>query len=158
MDLTFKLENKRIFNVRSVALLKFKEHYLLSKREDKDYYSIPGGRITYNEDSKEAVLRELREELGWQIQPNIAKLIRIIENFYYYKDNTYFHEYLFVYLIEVSQEIFNKGDFINLENPLMHMEWHAKKDFLKLNIKPNIIKDIDDTSLKHIINKENYHE
>ena len=44
------------------------------------------------------------------------------------------------------------GNFINLENSLMHMEWYKKDDYKKLDIRPNLIKDIiDDDSFKHII-------
>ena len=75
MDLTFEISENEKFNVRSAALIKYHDNYLISKREDKDYYSIPGGRISFAEDSKEATLRELKEELNWDIAPNAAKSV-----------------------------------------------------------------------------------
>ena len=150
MDLTFKISDNEKFNVRSAAVIRYKDNYLISKREDKDYYSIPGGRINFGEDSKSAILRELKEELDWDTPD--AKLVRIIENFFTFKDGVFFHEYLFIYLIDVSEEYFKRGNFINLENPLMHMEWYKKDDYKKLDIRPNMIKDIiNDDSFKHII-------
>lgn len=150
MDLTFKMSDKEKFNVRSAAVIRYKDNYLISKREDKDYYSIPGGRINFGEDSKSAILRELKEELDWNTPD--AKLVRIIENFFTFKDGVFFHEYLFIYLIDVPEGYFMKGNFINLENPLMHMEWYKKDDYKELDIRPNLIKDIiDDDSFKHII-------
>ena len=155
MDLTFEISENEKFNVRSAALIKYHDNYLISKREDKDYYSIPGGRISFAEDSKEAILRELKEELNWDIAPNAAKLVRIIENFFIYKDNQKFHEYLFVYLIDTPEQYFKQGNFINLENPHMHMEWYKKEDYQNLNIKPEILKDIlNDEDFKNLIIKD----
>lgn len=150
MDLSFKISDNEKFNVRSAAVIRCNDNYLISKREDKDYYSIPGGRINFSEDSKSAILRELKEELDWDTPD--AKLVRIIENFFTFKDGVFFHEYLFIYLIDVPEGYFMRGNFINLENPLMHMEWYKKDDYKKLDIRPNLIKDIiDDDSFKHII-------
>lgn len=152
MDLTFEVEQNAKLNVRVAALIHYQDNYFISKREDKDYYSLTGGRINYFEDSKTAILRELKEELDWNIASSNIKLVRVIENFFTYLDGTKFHEYLFIYDISVGEEYFQKGNFINLENPHMHMLWYPKEDFLKLNIKPDIIKSIiTDDTLKHQI-------
>ena len=151
IDLTFKVSEKEKFNVRSAAIIKYQDNYLISKREDKDYYSITGGKVTFGEDSKTAILRELKEELDFDIARSDARLVRIIENFYTYNDATKFHEYLFVYLIELGKEYFEKGDFINKENTLMHMIWFKENVFLNLNIKPQILKDVvENKEFKHI--------
>ena len=150
MDLTFKVGENERFNVRSSAIIRHQDNYLISKRNDKDYYSILGGRINFGEDSKAAVLREIREELGWDLSD--AKLVRIMENFFSYSDGTKFHEYLFVYLMNVSEEYFKKGDFINLENPNMHMLWYKKEDYLKLNIRPLVIKGVlESPDFEHLV-------
>ncbi len=150
MDLTFKVGENERFNVRSAAIIRHQDNYLISKRNDKDYYSILGGRINFGEDSKAAVLREIREELGWDLSD--AKLVRIMENFFSYSDGTKFHEYLFVYLMNVSEEYFKKGDFINLENPNMHMLWYKKEDYLKLNIRPLVIKGVlESPDFEHLV-------
>ena len=155
MDLTFKVDEKEIFNVRAAAIIKCNNYYLISKREDKDYYSVVGGRIAFNEDSKAAILREIKEELNWDIDSKDAKLVRIIENFFIYSDNVRFHEYLFVYLIDIQTPDWQIEDFINLENPRMHMKSYNKENYLQLNIKPSILKDIlTDDSFKHLIIKE----
>ena len=78
MDLSFKINEQEVFNVRSAALIRHNDYYFISKREDKDYYSIPGGRINYGEDSKSAILRELKEELNWNINPADVKLVHVI--------------------------------------------------------------------------------
>ena len=90
MDLTFQINVEEKFNVRSAAVIKYNDYYLIGKRDDKDYYSIPGGRINFGEDSKRAVIRELKEELNFDVSLDNIKLVRIIENFFYFKDNTKF--------------------------------------------------------------------
>lgn len=154
MDLSINIKDNLKLNIRSSAFIKYQDNYFISKRKDKDYYSIPGGRVSFNEDSKETIIRELKEELDWDIKDNELKLVRIVENFYKIKEN-YIHEYLFIYEIEIDKKYFDKGNFINLENPLMEMKWYKKDDYIKLNIKPNLIKDIIlDNSFKHIINRD----
>ena len=155
MDLTFLVAENKKFNVRSAAIIKYQDNFFLSKREDKDYYSIPGGRVSFGEDSKSTIIRELKEELDFDIPFTTPKLLRIVENFFQFKDGTFFHEYLFIYEIEVPAKYFAKGDFINLENPAMHMKWYQKEDFLKLNVKPKVVKEcLSDNSFKHLILKE----
>lgn len=154
MDLSIDIKENSKLNIRSAALIKYQDNYFISKRKDKDYYSIPGGRVSFSEDSKETIIRELKEELDWDIKNNELKLARIVENFYKIKEN-FIHEYLFIYEIEIDKKYFDKSNFINLENPLMEMRWYKKDEFIKLNIKPNIIKDIIlNNSFKHIINRD----
>lgn len=155
-DLTFKIEDNKTFNVRSAGILRYQDKILLSKRSDKDYYSLPGGRISFNEESSMALKRELKEELGWDIKIDDLKLLRIIENFFTYKDATNFHEILFIYEIPISKKYFDIGNFINLENPQMQMLWVNIDEFLSLNIKPSLVKSIiNNSEFAHIILKEN---
>ena len=139
MDLTYIVDNTKKFNVRSAALIRYQDYYLLSKRIDKDYYSLVGGRINYGEDSKAAIIREIKEELDFDIAVADLKLCRIVENFYNYGE-VYIHEYLFVYEINVASKYFKQGNFINRENPLMQMLWFKKREVASLNLKPKIIK------------------
>ena len=85
------------------------------------------------------------------------RIFRSVTNKYngIFPRENYIHEYLFIYEIEIDKKYFDKGNFINLENPLMEMKWYKKDDYIKLNIKPNLIKDIIlDNSFKHIINRD----
>lgn len=80
MDLDFSNENNR-FNARVAAIIynKDKTKVLLFKVDDgRDFYMLPGGRIEFNEDSNQAIKREIKEELGWDLD---YKLCSIQENF-----------------------------------------------------------------------------
>lgn len=80
MNLDYKNGNFR-FNARAAALIynKDKTKLLIFKIEDgRDFYMLPGGRIEEFEDSFHAIKREIKEELGFDLD---YKLISIQENF-----------------------------------------------------------------------------
>jgi len=57
------LSNKYVTGAKVFIFHPVTGDYLLV-REDKELFSIPGGRLEYGEDSRTALLRELKEELG----------------------------------------------------------------------------------------------
>ena len=80
MNIEFTNGNNR-FSARASAIIYNydKSKILLFRVEDgRDYYLLPGGRIEFNEDSKTAITREIKEELGFDIDFEICS---IQENF-----------------------------------------------------------------------------
>ncbi len=153
MDLSIELDKDTKFNVRTTALIRYKDEVLLSKKSYEDYYSLPGGRVKLGEDSKEALVRELKEELDYDIRKEELRLVRIVENFFTNHD-TRFHEYLFIYELFLPEEYYN-GNFKNLENNAMDMKWIRREEFTLLNVKPDLCKSIiADGEFKHVIIKE----
>ena len=97
---------------------------------------------------------ELKEELNYDIRQEELKIVRIVENFFTYKDGRVFHEYLFIYELTIDDSIYN-GDFKNLENENITMNWMKEEAFILYNVKPGLCKGIiADNSLKHIILNE----
>ena len=95
MNIEFKKDNDR-FSARTAAIIynHDKTKVLLFKVEDgRDYFILPGGRINFNEDSKTAIKREIKEELNYDID---FEFCSIQENFLK-KDNTVTTQYCFVY-------------------------------------------------------------
>lgn len=95
MNLDFKNNNFR-FNARAAALIfnKDKTKILLYKVDDgRDFFLLPGGRVKEFEDSKEAIKREIYEELGYKLEFEICS---IQENFLK-KDNKNIMQYCFCY-------------------------------------------------------------
>ena len=70
MDLTFRTENG-VFNYRVCAVIKHNNKLLAMKNDYSPYYFLPGGRVDLNETADNAMLRELKEELG--IDANIVR-------------------------------------------------------------------------------------
>lgn len=100
-DLTFDEENGK-FNVRVAVLVEHNGKLLT--QNDGDMYWLIGGRLHFGEDSKQAILREISEELCYNVLPRDSlKLNFICENFFMW-DKTPCHEILFIYRLILSDE------------------------------------------------------
>lgn len=67
--------------------------------DQEPFYCPPGGRIEFGELSEEALRREMREELGTEIEN--PKLLGVLENLFTF-DGQRGHEIVFVYDAELS--------------------------------------------------------
>ena len=100
MEIKFEVDGYK-FNVRSSCIVKDKNHkqVLLSNMrgvKTHEAFLLPGGRWDVLENSKEAVIRELQEELGISVNP---VLVSIEENIV--KENN-FHMMEFVFYAEID--------------------------------------------------------
>ena len=153
MNLDFENGNCR-FNARVSAVIysEDKIKVLLFKINDgRDFYMLPGGRIELNEDSKMAISREIKEEIGWSLD---YKLCSIQENFVY-KDKRIIMQYCFCYKAIYKGEIL-ENEFNCLDNDGQMFCWVDIKEIDNLKILPLSSKElIQDKSndIKHIIEK-----
>lgn len=153
MDISVELENYKL-NVRTCAFIRCKGEILVCEHKNKNYYSLPGGRVKVGEDSKGALLRELKEELNYDLGENDLRITRVIENFFVSKGQNV-HEYLFVYLCDLDESLYN-GDFKNLENENITMNWVKEEAFILFDVEPGVIKGIiSNPNVEHIVLKEN---
>ena len=88
------------FQVRAAALVRSEGHVLLHRTEGDDFWTLPGGRVEFGEDSAATVVRELKEELG--VLAHCVGLAFITETFFEHQDEK-FHEVGFVLFAELSQ-------------------------------------------------------
>lgn len=131
VDIYFRRDHK-VFNFRVAAIIKKDNKVLISKFND--YYTLPGGRVQFGETTETALRRELFEELNIQIK--IERLISINENFFNYGNDLY-HEVLFTYLCEVSEEI----DLSEISHEHESYHFMHLHDLLKTNLKPEFLLD-----------------
>ena len=95
MDLSIIINDTKV-KFRVAGLVQTPRGYLFEKSE-KGYIFAIGGKIMLNEDSKEAIKREIKEEIGLDAEK--LNLCAVIENFY--KSTTEkVHEICFVYEID----------------------------------------------------------
>ena len=109
MDIKFEKDDYK-FNVRSSCIIKDKKHekvILTYMRAIKDHkaFLLPGGRLEILENSEEAILKEIKEELGLILD---YKLVSIEENIVI---DTKFHMIEFVFYAEIDNfEMINSLD------------------------------------------------
>ena len=100
MDLTLNVDDYKL-NVRAAGLLIHNNKVLVHKNLNSDHYALLGGRVEIGEDSAKTLKREVKEELGKEIQ--ITGYIATVENFFEKKGSKY-HEILFIHKIEFTNE------------------------------------------------------
>ena len=109
MDITFRTPEGR-FNYRVCAITVDGERLLAMKDERSPYFYLPGGRVSLHETAEDAVLREVREELG--IEAHIVRPLWFNQAFFMEKvSGERFHELCIYYLLDISKtDLLSRGD------------------------------------------------
>ena len=97
-DFRTKLENT-VFGVRATALI-VEEGKLLVVEDEDGFYTI-GGAIQVNERTEEAVVREVKEELG--VKAQAGQLAFVVEN-RFEQDGVSYHNIEFHYLVDLLED------------------------------------------------------
>ena len=109
MDITFDTSEGR-FNYRVCAILLDGDRLLAMHDERSPYYYLPGGRVRMGERAEDAVLREVREELG--IDARIVRPLWLSQSFFN-EDVTRldYHELCLYFLVDASAtDLLTRGD------------------------------------------------
>ncbi len=85
---------------------------ILVQRDKDGLYSLPGGRLEFDETIPFCAVRELREEAGLQSFPE--RLVYIVE-YIGHKKGKFKHEVLFIFKCEASGELRKKEKNIDFE-------------------------------------------
>ena len=151
MDIKFEKDDYK-FNVRSSCIMKDKKHekvLLTYMRAIKDHnaFLLPGGRLEILENSEEGILREIKEEVGLNLD---YKLVSIEENIV--KD-TKFHMIEFIFYTEID----NFEMLTNLDDGWDKFEMVEIKDIDNYDIRPKSVKSlIKENSYNEIYHNVNY--
>jgi 8-oxo-dGTP pyrophosphatase MutT (NUDIX family) len=116
---TFTVENVR-FSLRVAGVLQRRggTEVLLQSTDEVDYWVLPGGRVHLGEASEQALRREMREELGIEIET--PRLLLVAEHFFPDRGHLY-HELGFYYRFELPESatvMQTEGMFLGLEPEL----------------------------------------
>ena len=141
MDLTLDVEEYKL-NIRAAGVIIHNNKILTHKNINNDHYCLPGGRVEIGESSEETIRREIKEELGKDIE--ITGYIVTIENFFEMKNKKY-HEIFFIHKIEFKNKEDKNIDYTmyNVEGKeYLQYEWIDLNEIDKCNLLPACIKDI----------------
>lgn len=147
------------FKFRVCGIVRVNNKYLTVKIQNNDFYCLPGGHVELGEDTDTAVLREMKEELGYEVK--IVRLVSIIQNFFKAKDGRQFHELGYYYIVEPTNiDEVNLEDYVRMENDKGEMKrlefrWFTLDELKETRFLPEILKEkLDGNTLENIITKD----
>jgi len=133
-DITLKTD-WGMFNFRT-AYIAFSEGRVLLEKSSDGYWFVPGGRVAFGEDTKTSLIREVAEELSFDVKnPQMAGFL---ENFFTLNGKPY-HEISTYYTVEVPKDFTPPTEEANGDT--IHLEWHQVESLPELDMHPSILKD-----------------
>jgi len=133
------------FKFRVCGIVCIDDKILTVQMHNNGFYCLPGGHVELGEDTESAILREMKEELGYSVR--ITKLIAIVENFFNGKNNKAFHELGFYYMVEpINKNDLRLDNYTIIENDKgenikLEFKWISYTDLKETNFKPSFLKD-----------------
>ena len=141
MDITINVEDYKL-NVRAAGVMIHNGKILVHRNVNYEHYALIGGRVEIGENSADTVKREIKEELGKDIE--ITGYISTIENFFEMKGSKY-QEILVVHKIEFVNEEDKKIEYTmkNIEGKdYLQYEWIDLDKIEEYPLLPKAIKDV----------------
>ena len=149
-DVNFSVDNNR-FNYRVGAYISCKDKILLQRSFKCDFYNLVGGRVKMGESTEEAIIREVKEELGLDVEN--PKLMVVAEMFFSWMDKNV-QELLFVYKIDLDEDVCCKlNNAINLDSKDEIIELIDVNDLKNIKCRPELIYDLinlDEDKITHL--------
>ena len=141
MDITINVRDYKL-NVRAAGVIIHNGKILVHRNFNSNHYALIGGRVEIGESSADTIKREIKEELGKDIE--ITGYISTIENFFEMKGSKY-HEIMFIYKIEFINEEDKKIEYTmkNIEGKdYLQYEWIELNKIDKYPLLPIAVKDV----------------
>jgi ADP-ribose pyrophosphatase YjhB (NUDIX family) len=133
-------KDDRRFNYRVAGILLDHDRVLLEREVRTGDCCLPGGRVEWGEAASEAIVREMREELGTEVR--IERLVWAVDNFFAL-DGRRYHEVSFYFLVGLlpgaalpsGQESFsNKG------TARTALQWYALDGLTEAPLYPTFLR------------------
>ena len=142
MDLKIKDGNSK-FKCRVNGIILKDDKVLVVEICNNGFYCFPGGHVGLLEDSKSAVVREMKEETGYDCK--IENLTSVVESFFKGKEGANFHEISFYYLLKVKDDVQTiDREIVENDNGKMvslKFKWVKYSEIDQIDFRPNVLKD-----------------
>lgn len=133
------LEGQR-FQVRAAAVVLHDGHVLLHRAPGDEYWALPGGRVEVGEQASATIVREMKEELGEDIE--CGQLLHVAENFFDLSGRRN-HEigfYFLAALAETSRHLDKSRSYGGIESHLnLEFRWFALAELSTINLRPTFL-------------------
>lgn len=142
---------EHLFNLRAAAIVIREGRVLTCRCEGEAYCFLPGGRVRAGEATREALRRELGEELG--VACDVGRPVFLLESFFTL-DGQAFHEVGLYYAAEVPEQ---RPSSVVDGGRTIDFEWVALADVHARNLQPALLRDrLADlpSELTHLVNVE----
>lgn len=138
-----------IYRVAALILNSDKTKVLLYYGNGADFYMLPGGKVKGTETSKEAIQRELAEELGYK---NLKLSLVGINEEIVKNDEKNIHQLALIYKCIYTDEIKNL-EFKGIDTDYNNFKWVDIKEIDTLKTYPKNISEMiyNDNSISHIV-------
>ena len=125
----------REFEVCVRVIIFKKNKILICKNRKRDYYFFPGGHINFGESVSEALLREIKEELGIPIKK--YKFIGTVENIF--REDKRHHEFNLVFEVKPG-EFRSESKENHISFVLFDLNRFSKEKIFPIALKKAILK------------------
>lgn len=143
MDVKIKTDDAKIFNYCARAIIQQDDKFLIMNLNDAEYYHLPGGHVEIGESSADALNREIKEEVG--IEVNLDKIVLVSEEFYRKLDLDV-HSVIFYYLAKPKVRVLTENS-VRMEqgrtrvNKIV-LRWVTCDELAKIDLRPTFMKDL----------------
>lgn len=125
-----------LFNYRVAGVAILNGKVLLHKTPQDNFWSLPGGRASLFEFSKDTLVREMMEETSMHVK--VKEMLWISENFFVYNRIKH-HELGFYYKMEIPS-LEDQEDFIGVEGEgELLFKWHSVTELASISIYPEFL-------------------
>ena len=127
------MEHEPKIRIKAMCLFNHEGKTLASKgydeKKNETFYRVIGGSVNFGEKTEEGARREVREELGCEVEN--LELVKVVENIFEFNGNSG-HDVVFLYKGDLSNKTLYEQEKIHIVEPYLEFdaEWVPIEDIV----------------------------